>query len=179
MKTVKQIVSCGITGMLMLGCVSVLSGCDQVSSVTANNPISNLVSSSKKTGNEDYKNYTIVQDVDGDEYATIVYLEQNDETDFDVQLIKELLSENNVNWYQLIATSSMGTNQQQYGYLFFPQNVSYTEMEDALAAIKKEFSGHICTEKEYKEFVEKSDESMGAYDLYNNKITYYGPAAGK
>lgn len=175
----KNIIAGVAAAVMLFGGSMMLTGCGTVSNLMSDNPIGQAISSSKKTGADDWKNYALVQDATGKEYPTVAYFTKKGSTSIDVQALKDILSSKNINWYQMVASSSMGTNTQEYAYVFFPASITCNELNDAVNAINAEgYEGHIVTVEEINK--KSSDAGNGAtIDLYHSENTYYGPAAQK
>ena len=152
-----------------------MTGCAQIQQLVGQGEIGQSITTSRHVDNKDRANYVQVQDIDGNVFVTVAYLEQKGTTKFDVDLAKSELSKHNVNWYQMIASSSMGTQQRETCYLYFPSSVTLTEMQDVINSLSENFDGHVLTQAEYDDYVNNVDQ----YDIYHNETTYFGPAAGK
>lgn len=174
---VKQILATGIIATMALGGSIFMTGCDAVSGIVGDNPISNALATSKKTSSDDYNKFIAIQDPNGINYVSVIYLQQKGTTGFDAELVKSDLEKAGINWYQLIASNSMGTNQQQYGYLFLPGSTTYNDVVTAMNTLSSNFDAHICTEEEYSQYVDDKTGSMVNIDLYHNETTHFGPAA--
>lgn len=124
---------------------------------------------------QDRENYSTVQDTKGNEYVTVLYLEPTESKDFDVDAFSDLLDQNNIMWYQIIAGNSMGTGMQESAYLYFTQDITYTELENYAQILAK--AGYNCamlTPSDYQSYCEEAEASTNFY--YNERV-YYGPAA--
>jgi hypothetical protein len=102
----------------------------------------------------------------------------DDNLTFDVDSVKNYLTQKNINWYQLIASSAMGTNTQEYGMLYMPQSVTLSDMEELCDIMGDVSVAHIMTETEYQEYLDDAPTDA-AWDvtIYGKETTYYGPAA--
>lgn len=170
----KTAVSTLVLALLASGAVA-MSGCAQVKQLLGQGEIGQSITTSRHVDDKDRANYVQVQDVDGNVFVTVAYLEQKDTTKFNVDLAKSELSKHNVNWYQMIASSSMGTQQRETCYLYFPSSVTLTEMQDVVNSLAENFNGRVLTQAEYDDYV----NNVNQYDIYHNETTYFGPAAGK
>lgn len=131
--------------------------------------------SSHNAKSQDRENYSTVQDTKGNEYVTVLYLEPTDSKDFDVDAFSDLLNQNNIMWYQIIAGNSMGTGMQESAYLYFTQDITYTELENYAQILAK--AGYNCamlTPSDYQSYCKEAEASTNFY--YNERV-YYGPAA--
>lgn len=131
--------------------------------------------SSHNAKSQDRENYSTVQDTKGNEYVTVLYLEPTESKDFDVDAFSDLLNQNNIMWYQIIAGNSMGTGMQESAYLYFTQDITYTELENYAQILAK--AGYNCsmlTPSDYQSYCEEAEASTNFY--YNERV-YYGPAA--
>ena len=131
--------------------------------------------SSHNAKSQDRENYSTVQDTKGNEYVTVLYLEPTDSKDFDVDAFSDLLDQNNITWYQIIAGNSMGTGMQESAYLYFTQDITYTELENYAQILAK--AGYNCsmlTPSDYQSYCKEAEASTNFY--YNERV-YYGPAA--
>ena len=131
--------------------------------------------SSHNAKSQDRENYSTVQDTKGNEYVTVLYLEPTDSKDFDVDAFSDLLNQNSIMWYQIIAGNSMGTGMQESAYLYFTQDITYTELENYAQILAK--AGYNCsmlTPSDYQNYCKEAEASTNFY--YNERV-YYGPAA--
>lgn len=131
--------------------------------------------SSHNAKSQDRENYSTVQDTKGNEYVTVLYLEPTESKDFDVDAFSDLLNQNNIMWYQIIAGNSMGTGMQESAYLYFTQDITYTELENYAQILAK--AGYNCsmlTPSDYQSYCKEAEASTNFY--YNERV-YYGPAA--
>ena len=131
--------------------------------------------SSRNAKSQDRENYSTVQDTKGNEYVTVLYLEPTESKDFDVDAFSDLLNQNNIMWYQIIAGNSMGTGMQESAYLYFTQDITYTELENYAQILAK--AGYNCsmlTPSDYQSYCKEAEASTNFY--YNERV-YYGPAA--
>lgn len=131
--------------------------------------------SSKHTSKADRDNYGIVQDIDGNRYATVLYLIEPGKTSFSASDAKDFLSKNNINYYQMIASSSMGTGNQEYAYLYFPESVTFTQLSQAKDILSQSYDVSFLTPDEYQEYADEANSSN--VNIYQNETTYFGPAS--
>lgn len=131
--------------------------------------------SSKNTSEGDRANYSTVQDTKGNEYVTVIHAVPSDGTDFDVEEFEQLLSDSSISWYQLIAGNNMGTGTQEEGYLYFTNDITYTELSNYAQILANDgYTTSLMSPDEYGEYEDTMNNSS---DFYYNEVTYYGPAA--
>lgn len=176
--TTKKIASSALAGMLCLGGTIMLTGCDAVQSTIAQST-GQTSGTSKNTKSADRNDcYGIVEDVQGNKYATVIYMQPFDSTSFDPEVAKQMLSQSGINWYQMITSDAMGTNRQEYGMLYFPASVTLSDMQSALNVISGIYDAHIMTEGEYAKYLEDSpSDQIWDVQIYGKETTHYGPAA--
>jgi hypothetical protein len=132
------------------------------------------VFSSKHTDDNDRKNWATVQDIDGNEYTTVVLIDPLNGK-IDVNDLKERCK--TYTWYQLIAGNSMGTNNPEKAYLYFPGNVKLDDLFSVASELSADgvYAARVLLPAEYQEYVNSVDPN----NLYYNETTYFGPMAAR
>ena len=130
--------------------------------------------SSKHTDDNDRKNWATVQDIDGNEYTTVVLIDPLNGK-IDVNDLKERCK--TYTWYQLIAGNSMGTNAPEKAYLYFPGNVILDDLFSVASELSADgvYAARVLLPAEYQEYVNSVDPN----NLYYNETTYFGPMAAR
>ena len=178
MTLVKKIVSSALCGIIAFGGVVALTGCDTIQS-SIKQGTGQSTTGSKNTKTSDRTDcYGIVQDIKGNEYATVIYMEPIDNQNLDPELAKQFLSQNNINWYQMITSDSMGTNRKEYAMVYFPASVTLTDMQTALNILSGMYNAHIMTKAEYDQYLaDAPTDAVWDVQIYGTETTHYGPAA--
>lgn len=175
----KKIALISGTLLVTMSAGMMLTGCQQAQNILGqNNAITKTVGTSKHTDDSDRKNYTLLQDINGKQYTTVMSVTENNGTNkFDQESFEKFLNTNNINWYQMIATNSMGTNNNESCYLFFPASISFADMQNVMNTINASgtFNATILDEKTYKNYA----DNVNSFNFYKNETTYYGPAASQ
>lgn len=171
----KKIVSAGLACTLAIGGMVALNGCSQVKQLIGQGEIGQKFLSSRHVEDKDRENYATVQDVEGNVYTTVIYIHTLNDNTFNVDEAQATFSELGLNWYQMIASSSMGTSNQETCYLYFPSDHTLTQLIDIVNAINAtgKYNATLLTLDQYNEYV----NNVKPYDVYNNETTYFGPAA--
>lgn len=161
--------------LLSVPVLTMLTGCDSAKSLLGNSGIGETLLTTKHSDASDRENYTLVEDIDGNAYTTVIYIAQVDDTKLDTDALKTQLTELNINWYQFIASSSMGTTAQEYCYLYFPASATYTDVSWAVDALNATglYTSNLLNETDYLAYA----ENVNQYDFSKNETTYYGPAS--
>lgn len=157
-----------------------MTGCNSVRDIMSTTAIGEAIASSKNTDMSDRKdNYGHVQDVDGNEYTTVVWIDPADGSAVNVDNLKNVLEKAGVNWYQIIASNDNGTGIQEYGLLYFPPSATLGDMQTAVDALDAgKFSAHVMDQSEYDKYLEEAPgDELWNLKIYGHEITYYGPAA--
>ena len=152
-----------------------LTGCSSVNDVIGSGDVGTLVGSKHST-DSDRDKYSVLQNIDGQEFTTVISVTQNNGNNkFDVNEFQELLTQKNINWYQIIASNSMGTQTQETCYLYMPANTSFTDMTNTATVISAngEWNAMVLTADSYKQYA----DNVNQFDFSHNETTYYGPAA--
>lgn len=178
--TLKKTLSIALVGVLGIGSLAMMSGCDTVRNVVgAAGPIGQSATNSKNTDTADRAEcWGTVEDVDGNQYATVIYMQEIDSTSFEPDTAKQVLSQSNINWYQMITSDGMGTNKQEYGMVYFPSSVTLSDMTNALNVLSGVYDAHIMTKDEYEKYLESApSDQIWDIQIYGKETTHYGPAA--
>lgn len=175
----KKTITVALTGVLALSGMLALSGCDAVKGVVGSTDIGKKALSSENTKTADRaERFAYVEDIDGNEYTTVIKLVPPNDKHFDVNKAKQIFTDNDIRWYQLIASDAMGTNTQEYGMLYFPASVTLADLQKAQEQLSATYDAHIMNCAEYDEYLaEAPTDEVWDIQLYGHEITYYGPAA--
>lgn len=173
--------SIAVAAASLLACSSLaaLSGCavvDKAKEAFSNTEVGQKVTSSKTSDKEDYANYSSIQDVNGNLYATVIEMTKIDDNDISIDELKSILSSYGVNWYQAIVADARGTNQQEVAHLFFTSDATLSDLNKLCDMLSDTYDAHVMTLTEYEDYAKKAQEST---NLYYVEGTYFGPAAGK
>lgn len=156
-------------------CVA-LSGCDTVSQVIGQGSIGEAVTTSRHVESKDRENYVELQDVYGNIFVSVIYAQEAGTTKLDTGKLKDELTKLGVNWYQFIASNSMGTGTQERAYIYLPSDMSLTKIIEVSDKMNADgYESHVLSKTEYEDYA----KNVSAYDIYHNETTYFGPAAGK
>lgn len=169
-----------LVGVLALGSAVAMTGCDSMRDVIGSSGgIGQSATTSKNTKVADRSDcWGVVEDVDGNQYATVIYMQPIDSTKFDPEVAKQVLSQSNINWYQMITSDAMGTNKQEYGMVYFPASCTLSDMTAALNILSGVYDAHIMTKAEYEQYLADSPtDQVWDIQLYGKETTHYGPAA--
>lgn len=169
--TAKRACAASIAAVAAIGGAFALSGC------TSSIEIGGLkIGGSAHTGSADKDNAAVVQDVNGVEYATVVEIFPVEGNDLSVDDLKQVLSDQQINYYQLITANNMGTPTQEDAHLYMTSDVTYTELCDIANKVAStgEFTANVMTQEAYEAWVE---DTSGGYDVTRNESTHMGPAA--
>lgn len=179
-KIIGKAVSLALVGILGCGSLVAMTGCDAVRDVVGSaGPIGQSATSSKNTKSSDRSDcWGTVEDIDGNKYATVIYMQPMDGTKFSPDTAKQVLSQSNINWYQMITSDAMGTNKQEYGMVYFPASVTLADMTAALNILSGVYDAHIMTKDEYEKYLADSPtDQVWDIQIYGKETTHYGPAA--
>lgn len=173
----KKVISIIATGMLCATGAIALTGCDSIQSTItqATGQSSGSTHNTKVADRSD--TYSIVEDIQGNKYATVIYMEAIDSKKFDPEVAKQVLTQANINWFQMTTSDAMGTDRQEYGMVYFPKSVTLTDMQNALNYISGVYNAHIMTEAEYQKYLDESPtDNVWDIQIYGKETTHCGPA---
>lgn len=172
---------CGITiCTAMLISALALTGCSansasQVTDQIRNTQFGQAMSSASVTTPDDRKNYSQVQDANGNVYVTVIKFDKKNDNDIDPKKARDEVNATNVNWYQMITDDAKGAPKKEYGYLYFPSTTTISEMNKAIDGLATDYNCAVMTVPEYESYLNEDHDS----DLTYTEATVYGPAAKK
>lgn len=129
--------------------------------------------SAKHVSDTDRKNFATVQDVNGNVFTTVVEVIPVNTPELDQNDLKARIA--NYRYYQAIMANNMGTGTQEKAYVYFPQDVTLTELWQVANTLSADgiYATKVLTPDEYQAYVNSIDPN----NLYYNETTFYGPAA--
>lgn len=177
----KTIIAGILAATMAVGTVSVLTGCDAIKGTIGQTSIGQKALSSKTTDSSDRADcYKLVQDIDGNEYATVIWLDPMEGTKFDDGVCKQVLTQNNINWYQLIhSDAKKAPGIVEHGLLYLPASSTLADITNVSNILSGVFNAHVMTKEEYEKYLSEapSDNIMEGLNIYERETTDYGPAA--
>ena len=172
-KTTKlnKVIMGGICGLLVCGGCMMLAGCS--SSIE----IGGLSIGGSATATNSHKeNYAVVQDVEGNEYATVIEMIPVGTTEIDPDAVLELLDTLGVNYYQAIISNNMGTLSQEDAYIYMPEEVTYNELVELAEQLASDGT-YTCQVMTLSDYTAWQEETSAIIDVTRTELVYSGPAA--
>lgn len=185
MSKLKSIASVALCGSLAACGTIALSGCNAVESIkgaVGNTSIGQTIMSSKNTTMSDRKDcYKVIEDIDGTKYVSVIYVDAKEGNAVGNDVLENVLTSNNINWYQYISANSMGSGQKEYALVFMPASVNLDDMRAVADIINRSnaLNARVALEEEYLNYVASQPEDgiQNGIKLYGKETTHYGPAS--
>lgn len=181
-KTIKNIIVSAVVCALGFGCAAAMTGCDTVKDAISSTSIGQKATSSRSTDSSDREDcWKTLQDINGNEYTTVIWLDPMEgKTEVDVEAIKKVLNDNNVNWYQIITSDNKkAPGKSEHGLIYMPASVTLSDMTNVANIAGGIYGAHVMTREEYETYLENapSDNIMEGINIYERETTEFGPAA--
>lgn len=178
----KTIITAAIACALGITCAAGMTGCDAVKGAISHTAVGQKAMSSKTTDSSDREDcWKTVQDINGNEYATVIWMDSPaGKYDIEKEEVKDLLNSKSINWYQLITSDNRSApNTPEHALLYMPASVTLADMQEVQAILASTYPARVMTAAEYEQYLADapSDNLMNGINLYSRETTDFGPAA--
>lgn len=155
----------------------IIGGCVFLPGCSSSIEIGGLTIGGSATATDSHKeNYTVVQDVNGNEYATVVEMIPVGTTDIDSDAVCALLESLDVNYSQVIISNNMSSSSQEDAYVYMPEEATYNELVE-LANLLASDGTYTCRVMLLDDYTNWQEETSAIIDVTRTEIVYSGPAA--